>query len=299
MVEIETAKAAVELPSPFAGRVHALLVEPGVTVEVGTPIITIDTDRTPASARRRVGSRPAGAPRRDTGSARRSARWPRTAGSPPWSATCRRGRHRRPAAAARGPGPARWPPSSRRGNGDRPAGRRSRAAAAPLAAPPVRKLAKDLGVDLRSVHASRGGRRDQPGGRRDDAAAANDSRRRPRPVPAERRRRPRAPDPGQGDPQGHRGRDGGQRVHRAARHRVPDRRRDPDDGAAGPAARPAGIRRRSSSTPAGLRRPRGLPGGPADPGDQRGVRDRRRRAGPDRGQAVRATSASPPPPRAG
>src|SRR4249920_1819575 len=44
MVEIETAKAAVELPSPFAGRVHALLVEQGVTVEVGTPIITIDTD---------------------------------------------------------------------------------------------------------------------------------------------------------------------------------------------------------------------------------------------------------------
>src|SRR6478735_3603900 len=44
MVEIETAKAAVELPSPFAGRVHELLVEPGVTVEVGTPIITVDTD---------------------------------------------------------------------------------------------------------------------------------------------------------------------------------------------------------------------------------------------------------------
>src|SRR6476469_6903022 len=44
MVEIETAKAAVELPSPFAGRVHELLVEPGVTVGVGTPIITIDTD---------------------------------------------------------------------------------------------------------------------------------------------------------------------------------------------------------------------------------------------------------------
>ncbi|HEY4991846.1 MAG TPA: biotin/lipoyl-containing protein, partial [Nakamurella sp.] len=44
MVEIETAKAAVELPSPFAGRVHALLVEPGVTVQVGTPIIIVDTD---------------------------------------------------------------------------------------------------------------------------------------------------------------------------------------------------------------------------------------------------------------
>ena len=44
MVEIETAKAAVELPSPYAGLVTALLVEPGVTVDVGTPIISIDTD---------------------------------------------------------------------------------------------------------------------------------------------------------------------------------------------------------------------------------------------------------------
>lgn len=44
MVEIETAKAAVELPSPYAGRVQALLVEPGVTVDVGTPIISIDTE---------------------------------------------------------------------------------------------------------------------------------------------------------------------------------------------------------------------------------------------------------------
>ena len=44
IVEIETAKAAVELPSPFAGRVHALIVAVGDTVDVGSPIITIDTD---------------------------------------------------------------------------------------------------------------------------------------------------------------------------------------------------------------------------------------------------------------
>ena len=43
IVEIETAKAAVELPSPFDGRVVALLVAAGTVVEVGTPIITIDT----------------------------------------------------------------------------------------------------------------------------------------------------------------------------------------------------------------------------------------------------------------
>ena len=44
LVEIETAKAAVELPSPFAGRVTSLLVTQGQTVDVGVPIITIDTD---------------------------------------------------------------------------------------------------------------------------------------------------------------------------------------------------------------------------------------------------------------
>ena len=43
LVEVETAKAAVELPSPFAGTVEALLVEPGRPVPVGTPIIAITT----------------------------------------------------------------------------------------------------------------------------------------------------------------------------------------------------------------------------------------------------------------
>jgi 2-oxoisovalerate dehydrogenase E2 component (dihydrolipoyl transacylase) len=43
LVEIETAKAAVELPSPFAGVVRELLVEQGSTVDVGTPIISIET----------------------------------------------------------------------------------------------------------------------------------------------------------------------------------------------------------------------------------------------------------------
>ena len=42
IVDIETAKAVVELPSPFAGTVSALLVEVGQTVDVGVPIIAID-----------------------------------------------------------------------------------------------------------------------------------------------------------------------------------------------------------------------------------------------------------------
>ena len=44
IVEIETAKAAVELPSPFAGSVTELLVAEGATVDVGTPILTVDVD---------------------------------------------------------------------------------------------------------------------------------------------------------------------------------------------------------------------------------------------------------------
>jgi 2-oxoisovalerate dehydrogenase E2 component (dihydrolipoyl transacylase) len=44
LVEIETAKAAVELPSPFAGVITELLVPEGATVDVGTPIVTVDVD---------------------------------------------------------------------------------------------------------------------------------------------------------------------------------------------------------------------------------------------------------------
>ncbi|HAN23084.1 MAG TPA: branched-chain alpha-keto acid dehydrogenase subunit E2, partial [Microbacterium ginsengisoli] len=41
LVEIETAKSLVELPSPFAGTVGELLVAEGATVDVGAAIITI------------------------------------------------------------------------------------------------------------------------------------------------------------------------------------------------------------------------------------------------------------------
>src|SRR5690606_9457246 len=43
IVEIETAKSVVELPSPFAGTVTELLFEEGATVEVGAPIIRVDS----------------------------------------------------------------------------------------------------------------------------------------------------------------------------------------------------------------------------------------------------------------
>jgi 2-oxoisovalerate dehydrogenase E2 component (dihydrolipoyl transacylase) len=54
IVEIETAKSLVELPVPYAGTVTALLVPEGETVPVGTPIISVDDglggDITPVAA---------------------------------------------------------------------------------------------------------------------------------------------------------------------------------------------------------------------------------------------------------
>ncbi|MFP5312146.1 MAG: biotin/lipoyl-containing protein, partial [Actinomycetes bacterium] len=55
LCEIETAKSIVELPSPFAGTVTELLVAEGVTVDVGTAIISVSDevagDPTPADVR--------------------------------------------------------------------------------------------------------------------------------------------------------------------------------------------------------------------------------------------------------
>src|SRR4051812_49765098 len=47
IAEVETAKAAVELPSPYAGQVLALHVNEGETVMVGTPIITFAVPGSP------------------------------------------------------------------------------------------------------------------------------------------------------------------------------------------------------------------------------------------------------------
>jgi pyruvate dehydrogenase E2 component (dihydrolipoamide acetyltransferase) len=43
VVEVETAKAVVEVPVPFAGRVTELHGQPGDVVAVGEPLVTVDT----------------------------------------------------------------------------------------------------------------------------------------------------------------------------------------------------------------------------------------------------------------
>ncbi len=44
IAEVETAKAVVELPSPFAGVVAALHEQPGTVVEVGKPIVSFEIE---------------------------------------------------------------------------------------------------------------------------------------------------------------------------------------------------------------------------------------------------------------
>lgn len=51
VAEVETAKAAVEVPIPFAGTVTALHAEPGTTVPVGAPLISVTADAPDAGPR--------------------------------------------------------------------------------------------------------------------------------------------------------------------------------------------------------------------------------------------------------
>ena len=65
VVEVETAKSLVELPSPYAGTVTAILVAEGETVDVGTPIIAVDDGKGgPAPTPSAPAARRRGRPRR-------------------------------------------------------------------------------------------------------------------------------------------------------------------------------------------------------------------------------------------
>ncbi len=176
MVEIETAKAAVELPCPFAGRVHALLVEAGVSVQVGTPIITVDTDPgaggLPDTAvdsgtvdsgtvdSGTVDSATGNGSGAKIGEVSADGRIATLVGyTSARAATVRRPRRGASGAALEPvvmPAPVASTVPVVEGERDRePPAPASFSGRAPLAAPPVRKLAKDLGVDLRSVTPSR------------------------------------------------------------------------------------------------------------------------------------------------
>ncbi|GGZ67611.1 dihydrolipoamide acetyltransferase component of pyruvate dehydrogenase complex [Streptomyces subrutilus] len=184
--EVETAKAAVELPVPFDGVVHALLFEEGVTVDVGQVIISVRTEGGEAPAEAVVAAPAAASPAPAAARAEPApeARQPVLVGYGVSTASTKRRPRKVPAgapAAAAVPAPAAPPaapaPAAPAQNGTaqngtaqngtaqngtaqngtarngsaRYDGDGAGSAERPLAKPPVRKLAKDLGIDLASV----------------------------------------------------------------------------------------------------------------------------------------------------
>ncbi|GAA4356384.1 dihydrolipoamide acetyltransferase family protein [Microbacterium rhizosphaerae] len=146
IAEVETAKAVVELPSPYAGTVGALHAAPGDVFAVGDVVITIDTgEDAPAEAA------PAHAEAAEPAEAEKAVpnlvgygAAPRAGGRPQ--------RRARGARAASGPDTAvlEAAPHDAMPRREAPEPVMER----PRSTPPVRKLAKDLGVDLALVEAS-------------------------------------------------------------------------------------------------------------------------------------------------
>jgi pyruvate dehydrogenase E2 component (dihydrolipoamide acetyltransferase) len=171
IVEIETAKSLVELPSPFAGTVEGILVAEGDTVEVGTPIITVGGPAAadapaPGGAPGPAVSTPApAAPIRvvpaadlsETESLVATAEKTATAEAKSGSvlvgygikgqvASRRSSRRTTQAIPAIGETPDAKRPASRDARVQQPI-----PGLPVIAKPPIRKLAKDLGVDLNEV----------------------------------------------------------------------------------------------------------------------------------------------------
>ena len=138
--EVETAKAAVELPIPFDGVVHELHFGEGETVDVGSVIIAVDTEPGSSSSEAApvTAPEPVKAPEPQPEAPKRQ---PVLVGYGVAASSTKRRPRKAPSLV-----PAQSAQSAQRApdlNGH--------GVVHPLAKPPVRKLAKDLGVDLAAV----------------------------------------------------------------------------------------------------------------------------------------------------
>ncbi|MBT2370223.1 2-oxo acid dehydrogenase subunit E2 [Streptomyces sp. ISL-10] len=154
--EVETAKAAVELPIPYDGVVHELRFAEGTTVDVGTSIITIDVapgtapveEPPPAATEPSLAAAEPKAEPETEAEAKPKGRQPVLVGyGVAESSTKRRPRKQTAAVPEQGAAAAIQAEMNGHGTAALPAPGRP----LPLAKPPVRKLAKDLGIDLETV----------------------------------------------------------------------------------------------------------------------------------------------------
>ncbi len=149
--EVETAKAAVELPIPYDGVVRELHFPEGTTVDVGTSIIAVAVgDAAAAEPAQEAVEDTAAAPAATDAAEEKKpeGRQPVLVGYGVATSSTRR-RPRKGAQVPAQEAPAASAAIQAEMNGHGPAAPVTRER--PLAKPPVRKLAKDLGVDLATV----------------------------------------------------------------------------------------------------------------------------------------------------
>lgn len=145
--EVETAKAAVELPIPFDGVVRELRFSEGTTVDVGQVIISVDV--APGSDEEAPVPAPAQEPVEAPVSDEPKGRTPVLVGYGVAESSTKR----RPRKGAAAPEAAAVAVQAELNGHAAPAAPAAPEAPVgrPLAKPPVRKLAKDLGIDLATV----------------------------------------------------------------------------------------------------------------------------------------------------
>ena len=118
ILELETDKAVVEVPSPLAGKVTRILVKSGETIKIGQPVVVLETSGEGVSPKTAVGgSKPAAGPGRPHA----------TSGS-----AAKRAAHKAIAPTTPAPADTPW-------------------ATTVAASPAVRRLARELGVELSLV----------------------------------------------------------------------------------------------------------------------------------------------------
>ena len=123
IIEIEAGKASMEIPSPVEGSIEKLLISQGDTISVGQHIITFSNDNTSKEEPPAAKEEP-----------------PAAKEEPPAA------KEEPPAAKEEPPAAKEEPPVQK--NIEKPIS----------AAPNVRRLARELGVDIKNVHSSSGGR---------------------------------------------------------------------------------------------------------------------------------------------
>ncbi|MEX2142142.1 MAG: 2-oxo acid dehydrogenase subunit E2 [Pirellulales bacterium] len=171
VIEIETDKAVIEVPSTQAGRVSKVHVKQGQTIKVGSTVLTLESSGTAAKSEAKPAAKPAAntkgadaqAPSKPA-AARKQPAQPAAATAAPPPSTSKAGRKPTPPAK-----PAVQPTAHEGGNGRstpptaEPAHfastKTADTATPPPAGPEVRRLARELGVDLARINGSGSGGR--------------------------------------------------------------------------------------------------------------------------------------------